>query len=262
LFFNSEVAFVFPALKFRLFNDQPLPFTGLQLRVPAVDLDPTVMPTFELGYRLGKSDGYFVATYNFLITEGTGSRTTDLGTFDVRTRVNAQNITLDYGTTPYEFWPRYEISWRIGARISDVFFDSRASNAMLIQSASNDFFGAGPHARFDIERRIVPVPGLSLVGRVDGAAIVGRVRQRYNVDIAGLHDSASARRGQLVPYLNLQAGLSYAPPELPGVKFTLGYLFEDYFNVGRLGIDGTGTLSQSRGELWSHGVFLRGQIDF
>jgi hypothetical protein len=259
---NGEVAFVFPALKFRLFNDQPLPITGLQFRVPSVDLDFTVMPTIELGYRLGHSEGFFAAGYNFLISEGTGSRTTDLGTFAVRTRVNAQNVTLDYGTTPFEFMPRYAVTWRVGARITEVFFDSRASNAMLTQSASNEFFGAGPHASFDIERRIVPVPGLSLFSRVDGAAIVGRVRQRYSVDITGLHDTATARRGQLVPYLNLQAGLSYAPPEFPGVKLTAGYLFEDYFNVGRLGIDGTGTLSQSRGEVWSHGAFLRAQIDF
>lgn len=270
-FLNTEVALVFPALKFRLTNDQPLPITGIRLNVPSVDLNTTVMPTFEAGYYLGESCGYFALAYSFLVSEGTGQRRDFLGTFDTRTRLVINWADFDYGTTPVEFWPRYEITWRIGFRLADIYFDSKASNPGVVQSASNDFLGAGPHARFDIERRIAFVPGLALFGRVGGAAFVGRVRQRYNLQIGtmvdtvfrgAINDSDSARRGQLVPYVNLQAGLSYAPPSLPGLKFTAGYLFEDYFNAGRLGEDTTGQVSQSRGEVWSHGVFVRGQFDF
>lgn len=261
-FADAEVAVIFPAVKFRVTNDQPLPFTGLRLDVPSAGLDVTVMPTFELGYRLGESCGFFAFATSFFLTEGTGTRTNNLGTFDVKTRAEAYWWNLDYGTTPFEFLPRWEVSWRIGARITDVYFDSRGVNDVLTQKASSEFFGAGPHARFDIERRIIPVPGLAVFGRVDGAAFIGRVTQRYTANLLGVEDTLSVTRSQLVPYLNLQAGLSYAPPGLPGVKFTGGYMFEDYFNAGRLGVDNTGEVSQSRGELWSHGFFLRGQIDF
>lgn len=261
-FFSTEVAFVFPAVKFRVTNDVPLPNTGLTLNVPSTELDWTVMPTFEIGYNLGDSAGLFALSYSFLLTEGKGQATNNLGTFDVRTRAQVNWADLDYGTSPYEFAPRWEVSYRIGARIVDVYFDSTATNPALTQSASNDFFGAGPHARMDIERRIVPIPGLSLFGRLDGAALVGRVKQNYQVALGGVTDSASARVGQTVPYINLQAGLSYAPPSLPGLKLTVGYLFEDYFNVGRLGVDNSGIVSNSRGELWWHGAFVRGQFDF
>ena len=61
-FVDTELAVVFPALKFRLTNDQALPVAGLQLgvpkttaalvspnlQVPATDLSMTVMPTFEV----------------------------------------------------------------------------------------------------------------------------------------------------------------------------------------------------------------------
>ncbi len=261
-FFNTEVAVVFPAIKFKLTNDMPLPITGLQLHVPAVDLNTSVMPTFELGYQLGDSSGFFALGYSFLFTDGNGSRDSAFGPADVRTRLDINWIDLDYGTNPFEFWPRWAVSWRIGARIADVFFDSRAVSTGITQSASNDFFGGGLHSRFDVERRIVPVPGLALFGRVDGAGFFGRVKQNYSAQLAGIDDTLTVRRNQFVPYLNLQAGLSYAPPSLPGLKFTTGYLFEDYFNVGRLGISPSGQVSDSRGEVWSHGWFLRGQYDF
>jgi hypothetical protein len=261
-FFSTETAVVFPSIKFNVKNDQPLPLTGLQLNVPDVALDTAIMPTLELGYQLGDSCGFFAFSYSFLFTEGDGSRDTVFGPAAVRTRLEINWFDLDYGTDPFEFWPRWEINWRIGARIADVFFDSRADSGGITQTVSNDFFGAGPHARLDVERRIVPLPGLALFGRVDGAAFIGRVEQRYSLQFAGTNDTAMARRNQLVPYLNLQAGLSYAPPSLPGLKFTAGYLFEDYFNVGRLGVDSMGGVSDSRGEVWSHGWFLRGLYAF
>lgn len=262
-FFDAKVAVVFPGLKFRITNDQPLPVTGLQLHVPAVGLNTGVMPTLELGYLLGESCGYFALAYSFLYTDGNGQRDTEFGPATVRTRLAVNWLDLDYGTAPVEFWPRYEVSWRIGVRAADVFFDSTAASGGITQTARNDFFGGGPHARVEIERRIVPLPGLALFGRIDGAALLGEVHQRFCVETAAIDDSASAHRTQLVPYLNLQAGLRYAPPSWPGLKFTTGYLFEDYFNSGRLGIDGaTGQVSQSRGEVWWHGWFLRGQYDF
>jgi hypothetical protein len=261
-FFDTEIAFVFPSLKFRLTNDQPLPVTGATLNVPAVSLATTVQPTFEVGYGLGDSAGYFALATSFLYSEGTGTRVLSGVDYAVRTRLNVNWLDLDYGTAAYEFAPRYMLSWRIGARVADVFFDSQATNGVVTAASSNQFIGAGPHARLDLERRIVPVPGLSLFGRLDGVLYVGQVRQHYNLDILALHDGSSVQRTQTVPYINLQAGISYSPPSIPALKLTTGYLFEDYFDVGRLGISPQGQVSHSRGEMWWHGAFLRAQYDF
>src|SRR5262249_13427560 len=152
--------------------------------------------------------------------------------------------------------------------ISDVFFDSRIQNAGLLQQASNDFFGSGPHGRLEIERRIAPLPGLALFGRLDGAVLIGQIKQRFRQEAEVLAaddvlvNTLTVRKSQAVPYLQIQAGLSYSPESLPCVKFTSGYQFEQYWYLGQLGLQANGQQSTSRGELWSHGFFIRGQVDF
>src|SRR5436190_7918485 len=177
-FFDATLAIVQPTLKNRITNDIPLPGAGA-IRVPSVDLDFVAAPTFEVGYRLPDSAGFFAVSYNFLVTEGTGPTVIDGVTFATRSRLNINTLDIDYGTTPYEFAPRYTIAWRIGARISDVFFDSRIESGDFAQQASNDFFGSGPHARMEVERRIVALPGLALFGRLDGAVLIGQIQQRF-----------------------------------------------------------------------------------
>jgi hypothetical protein len=269
-FVNAQVAVVFPAVKFRITNDMPLPTTGQRIQVPSVDLDTAVSPQLEVGYRLPGSAGLFAVNYGFLASEGTGTAPATLrqASIDsaVRTRLNVNWLDLDYGTAPFEVAPRWDVSYRIGARIANVFFDSRATNADFLEQASNNFFGAGPRARIDVERRIVTLPGLALFGRAEGAALIGQVEQRFRLEDppggGGIVDSASVHRSQLVPAVTLQAGLSYCPPGFNAVKLTSGYEYGQYFNSGRLGIAGNGEVSQSRGDFWWHGWFLRGQVDF
>src|SRR5206468_1398191 len=145
----TELQLIRPVLKNRLSSDAPL-LTGAPLRVPSADLDWTVSPRFEVGYRLPDSAGYFALGYRFLVSEGNDTRTFDgfPGVpFAVRTRLDVNEVDFDYGTSPYSPMPRYDLSWRIGVRLADVFFDSRAAAPFLTQQASNDFFGGGPHAR-------------------------------------------------------------------------------------------------------------------
>src|SRR5262249_1598328 len=144
-------------------------------------------------------------------------------------------------------------------------FDSRASQDGFTQQASNNFFGAGPHARLDVERRLDLMPGLALFGRLDGAVVIGQVQQRFRAEVGGdggvMTDVVSQRRTQSVPVLNVQAGLSYTPWGFNNLHFTTGYTYEHYWYVGRIGIDSAGNISGSRAEFWSQGWFLRGQID-
>ena len=56
---------------------------------------------------------------------------------------------------------------------------------------SNDFTGAGPHARLDLSRHARLLPGLALFGRIDGTLAVGRVSQKIRDEVAnpdGVHN--------------------------------------------------------------------------
>jgi Legionella pneumophila major outer membrane protein precursor len=266
-FFDAEIILVFPNLRYLATNDRPLPNTGATLNVPTTGISTTVSPTFEAGYRLGDSLGLFAVSYKFLNSDGTGTANVGGMDYAVRTRASINTVDLDYGTNPYEFLPRYTFSWRLGARISDINFDSQARSGQMLQMASSDFFGAGPHARLDLERRIVTIPGLSLFGRLDGAVLVGQVKQDFRLEAPDgmgnvLVDTGNIHRSQAVPEINLQVGLTYVVQSVPGLKVTGGYDFMEIYNVGRLGELIDGTVSRTRGQITTNGIFLRGQYDF
>src|SRR5262249_31931516 len=149
----------------------------------------------EFGYRLEDGQGYFAASYRFLEADGGG---------DPHSRLMVNTLDLDYGILPYEFSPRWTLGWRIGARIDDIVFDARNSAG---QRSRNEFYGGGLHSRAELERRIVPVPGLSLFGRMDGSVVIGHVKQRYT----DVNIWAADRDQRTVPVINVQAGLSYTP---------------------------------------------------
>jgi hypothetical protein len=266
LFFDAEITILKPALKDRITNDTPLA-NGAQLHVPSVGLDTTVSPLLELGYRLPDSCGQFSLGYRFFFSEGTGAGSLNGVAAPIRTRADLQVLDFDYGTAPMEFAPRWDLSWRVGVRLADVFFDSQAGGDGNLIQASNSFFGGGAHARADLERRIVPVPGLALFGRLDGAVLVGQIRQHFRETLPApdgtiFTGASEARKTQTVPFLNVQLGLSYVPSFCQNLKITTGYQFEQIWYLGQLGLDSQGNQTASRGELWSHGWFLRGQVDF
>jgi hypothetical protein len=283
VFASTELAVVFPVLKFAPINETPLGPSFFLVHIPKVGLSTTVSPTFEVGYRLPDCDGLFAVNYRFLVSEGSGVASSLDGVFGTRTRLDSNVLNIDYGTATYEFIQNYLLSFRIGAEIADVYFDSGGVNSSVFEKASTNFFGGGVHGRMDVDRRIVAVPGLSLFGRIDSAVLVGQVNQHFS---AGSTTDPLAvfgvgqRRNQTVPWLILQAGVSYCPPGIPGLKITLGYDFERWWYVGQLGINSQANpslvalgvasnvnvantpLTPSRGEFWLQGVFLRAEYDF
>jgi hypothetical protein len=264
-FVDAEIAVLFLDLKDKISNDFGVTPSGNILHVPTVSLGTTVSPKIEFGYRLPDSAGYFAVSYRFVVAEGDGTQTFDSSPFDTRTRLDLQIFDLDYGTAMYEVAPNYKIGWRIGARLENIFFDSRIRNAVLEQQASNSYLGSGPHFRLDGERKFDIVQGLSLFGRLDGAVLIGQIKQRFQEDEvqsngSTLESDALYRHSQSVPTLLVQAGLSYVPPILPYVTITTGYQFEGYWYLGQFNTNGTpGT---SRAQLYSNGWFLRAQVDF
>jgi hypothetical protein len=265
-FFALELAVLKPTLHNKIRNEEPLP-DGTTVTLGASSLDWTVSPTFEVGYRLPECQGFFALNYRFLTSEG--SRPVDVAgiSVDQRSRAVINNWDFDYGTAPYSPLPRYDITARIGVRLSDVFFDTSIHNATFSQSSSNLFVGAGPHARLDVERHIAVLPGFSLFGRIDGAVDIGQVQQHFRQETFDpvLGSSAQAVRRlstQAVPILTLQAGVSYVPPGFENFRITTGYQFENWWSLGNVSQTQQGVISGSRGEVGAQGWFVRGQIDF
>jgi hypothetical protein len=264
-FFDTEIALLFPILKASITTNSGVATSGNTFQVPSVDLGLAVSPKFEFGYRLPDSCGLFAVSYRFLVTDGTGTETIAGNPFDIHTRLTVQIVDLDYGTAPYEISPGYFIAWRLGARVADIFYDAQLQNPNLVQQGSNTYIGTGPHGRLDVERRIEAVRGLSLFGRLDASVLIGQITQRFHEyvtqpDGSTLASELTSRHSQSCPNLLVQAGISYVPPIFTNIKFTTGYQFEDYFYLGQF--NSNGMPGSSRGQLYSNGWFVRGQIDF
>jgi hypothetical protein len=267
-FFAAEIELLYPVLKDRITNDSVVLPSGNQLRVPSTSLDLTVAPKIEFSYRLPDSAGLFAASFRFFSASGDGSQIYGGTVVGVHTGLALETLDLDYGTTMFEVAPRWFIDWRIGLRLSDIYFDSSVRSVPFVQQSSDYLIGTGPHARLDAQRSLELVHGLSLFGSVDGAVLIGQIKQDFRElvtqpDGSTVYSSVFPRHTQSVPTLALQAGLTFVPPIFTNFKITTGYQFEAYWYLGQFGlVPPNNMLSGSRGELFTHGWFLRGQYDF
>jgi hypothetical protein len=260
LFFILELDLVGTAVKNRLKADVTRTDGVVDtITVPAANLDWTVSPRFELGYRLPECLGALSIGYRFLATEGNRTITTTDPPEQIRSRVSLNVFDFDYSSAPFTPTAFYDLKYTLGARMASIYFDSRGQNDVLLQRSSSYLFGAGPHLGLEVDRRIGLVPGLALLGKIDGAVIIGPVKQNF-AESVGPRDGTEAtgglsqRKTRSVPELELQLGLSYTPPSLNALHFSTGYVFERWFDLGRL--------NDSRGELTTQGLFFKMGVDF
>jgi hypothetical protein len=255
------VGLVKPHVKNRLQGAVPFPLFAAvaDVHLPGAELDWTVAPRFDLGYRLPEGLGEFLLSYRFLVSEGAGviSDYDFLGDGALTSRLDLNAFDLDYACSAVPLGP-WDMKWRVGARLANIYFDSRAQGGFLGQRTSNHFIGAGPHVGLDLWRHL-DLAGLGLFARVEGALAIGRVRQGFEEtflfdDGSMLGNAATVCQSQAIPTLNVQLGLSWAPSTTRSLRFSTGYQYEHWWGVGRAG--------DSRGELWDQGVFFRGEFDF
>jgi hypothetical protein len=267
-YFLTEFDLLKPVFHSKLPGGNPLGDGTGPLQVPATSLPWTVSPQFEVGYNLAGNAGFFSLNYRFFNSEGNSGAVIEDTPFGIRTRANLNNVDLDYGRNLPSPYPRYEFQYRLGIRFSDVYLDSQAATDGFSERGSTQFFGVGPHMRFDVRRHVALLPGLDLFGRLDGAAPVGTLRQNFIADVTD--DSGNVtestlsdhRRYQVVPTVNLQVGVGYTPPSFPTLHLTTGYQFENTWYLGQFGLTDSGNLPSPRGELETQGWFLRAQLDF
>jgi hypothetical protein len=228
--------------------------------VPSADLDWTGSPRVELGYRLPDSMGELLAAYRSVVSEGTESlgRYDFLGPGFVRSRLNVNEIDLDYHSGPFTVAPYWDLSWRLGVRIATAYWDTRARGRFLEQRVSNNFVGAGPHLGLEASRQLDLVPGLALFGRIEAAFVVGGIDQNFEeVQRLGgttFGGATHVEASRTVPMLNLLAGITYTPPQSRWLRFAFGYQFEQWWGVGDAGASGA--------DLSIQGLFFRGEFNF
>lgn len=250
-----------PHLRNRLVNTVDVAglFTDT-VHVPTADLCWTVSPRFELGYRLTEGAGEFVASYYFLATQGSA---TVVGFDPFGDAVLTSNLYLhafdfDYANHEYSLGPLWDMRWRIGARLTNVFFDSQIQGPFVEQRTTNFFLGAGPHAGLDLRRRIAGT-GAAMFGRVEGAGSLGRLTQGFEETFAigGTPVVGGANRVsviQWVPTVRAQAGMAWSPWCNTPLTISGGYVFEGWWYLGEA--------NGSSATLTLNGIFLRAEWNY
>jgi hypothetical protein len=235
----------------------PLPSGNTTVALPGTHLDWTAMPTLALGYRLPDGLGAFALSYRFIVSEGHDSLDRFDGTDELRSRLSINIIDLDYRSNVYEPFPRLEVQGILGARIGISYYDTQLMGAITDDHESNYYVGAGPHAAVELNRRLPLVPGLALTGKIDGAVLVGNDNQRFSTLAFDAFNNGnvyemSYRRTDTSEMLAIEAGLSYRPPDLEALRFSTGYRYEQWWNMGRGG----------SADLTTNGFFIRVEYGF
>jgi hypothetical protein len=240
------------------------------VHVGGADLDWTVSPRIEVGYRLPSGFGAFGFSYRFLITQGSALGLGPDGPAAFKSRLDVHILDLDYISREFSVWPLgdlWKMQFRIGQRWASIYYDANSLEAFDVAVAGSGIFsarntdryvGTGPHGGFELVRQLNQ-PGLSVFGRFDAGINLGRIRQGFfessttlgpnGLPFGGVNQVSSS---QTVPVVNFQAGITYRPPTYPNVELFLGYQFEYWWNVGRFSLS-----ANSRGELIDQGITLR-----
>jgi hypothetical protein len=231
------------------------------VHVPIGELDWTGSPRVDLGYRFGQGFGELLLSYRSVDTESDAT----LANFDIggsghlNSRLDVNVLDLDYATREFSLGPHWDMKWRVGVRLANVFFDSRAQGSVAETRNSNFFIGAGPHAGLDLSWRL-PCSGLSLFGKVEGAALLGRISQSFDesfnfMNVLLIGGATDVHGSQAVPIARLQLGIGWTPQYVgTWLRFTTGYELEGWWYIGQVG--------DSSAALTMQGAFFRCEWKF
>jgi hypothetical protein len=235
--------------------------------LPSAPMNWAVSPRFEVGYRFGEGAGELILAYRFVVSQGdqtmTGidPATLTLFTAPLHSRLDMQIADLDYGSYERSLGPLCDMKWRVGLRLADIYFDSRAANATLDLHTSSRFIGVGPHVSLDLRRNIVDT-GLALFARIDASSPIGRTAQTFEevTTVPGASAGGAGTQGTYYPPLSLavQLGVSWLPGRPDGLRVTAGYTYEHWWDTGTL----FSTPPLSRADLFLQGVFLRAEWNY
>lgn len=256
-----DVDVVGPAIKQHMIGQVPLGGVAADVQLPTATLGWTAAPRIEVGYRLPAALGELSVSYRLLATDGTGtiSGFDAAGNGALKSRLDVQEVFLDYTSREFSLWPGVDMKAHVGVCLPSIFFDSQAVGTLRAERFSNYYFGAGPHLGFDFWHHL-PVHGLDLFTRLEGIDTVGHVQQRFEESVASEGSGSSfIKKVREVPMLHLDVGVGYtAPCPEKQLRFFVGYTLEHWWYLAQtFNID-----NPSRGELTVQGVFLRAEWGF
>jgi Legionella pneumophila major outer membrane protein precursor len=269
----AEVDGVIPHIKDSLTGLVPFGNLGVaQVSLPNAPLDFTAAPKITLGYRLPSGFGEFALSWKGFSTQGSDIAAGPDGPAALTSRLDVNQIDLDYLSREYSLWPNWEMTWNVGLRVSTVYYDSTmqesfaeaaAGSALFQQHASNSYWGVGPNAGLSLERHIGGTY-LSFLTKVDATNLIGRVSQHFNAtstfaDASGNLIAADSRYNATasVPVVNFQAGINWTPPQIPYSSVFVGYVYEYWWDLGR-----DSNNPGSIGEMSNQGIVLRTEFHF
>lgn len=246
---------------------------------PGSPLDATVSPRFEVGYRLPNGAGAFGLGFRWLTTSGNGTTLGDFGPAAQHGRFNFNVADLDYHTREFSLgcFPGddWDFRWTFGFRAVNLYFDNSlvyaatGPDAVTAQRETNGLNAYGPHIALDLHRKLDDLaPGLAFGGRIDYADLFGRIRQRFSEDIGGVSAAAAGfgRFETSAEVLQGQIGFSYTFPQWNHSFLFLGYQYETWWHIGRLGSvfagPNGGAAVNSRAQLELEGFILRAEFNF
>lgn len=244
---------------------------GITSRVElgSAKLDWTGSPRVELGYRLPDGFGEFDIAYRFLGSDGTGTVRGPFAAPDgpatLTSRLAIEIGDLDYSSNEISICSWW-MKWHFGLRGADVYFDSRADEDPAVAAGgsgiferrmTNNYWGIGPHWGLDLERRIGD-SGFTIVGRLDGAILLGRLGQGFfEVSTTpGVSAQTIQSNPDAVPMLDWSLGVAWRPPSCQALRFFLGYQGEGWWDVGHFAGEGTDA------QIQSEGVLLRADFNY
>jgi hypothetical protein len=271
-FTGLDLGIIGPHIKNRLTENVQIDgLAPFGVHLPTAPLEWTVAPRIEIGYRLPSGFGAFALSYRFFGTDGSDTVLGPDGPASLRSRLDLNVLDLDYQSWEMSLWPNWEMKWWFGLRQANIYFDSQENESIAAAAAGSGLFatrttdhylGWGPHYGLELDRHWKD-SGLSLVTWVDGATLLGRTVQHYQATSTILGPNGQPLVGlttdsnpQTVPVLSFFFGVAWQPPRFPGLRFSVGYDYEYWWNVGRI------STSAPRGEMSDQGVLLRGEIGF
>jgi hypothetical protein len=156
----------------------------------------------------------------------------------------------------------FRMKWSVGARMANVFFDSRGAGGQILQErVTNNFAGGGMHAAVEFSKPLAWVPAFAWYARLEASGLIGDVTQSFTRTEAvpgGGTATGSARLPGFttgVPVLDVYAGMSYVPGwGNNSLRVTSGYRFQQWWYIGQT--------ASSEAELTLQGFFIRGEFGY
>ncbi len=267
---NSEVQYLFDI---RVRNQLSVPVTspvtgGTDIvGFPGNQIDMTVMPRFEIGYRLPDGWGALEFDFRFLSTQGSNSVAGPTGPGVLDGRLDTTVLDFGYASQEFSLGPQWDMRWGAGARMATIYFNNNLTLAdgapapgdVLFQSDTNSMRAYGAYGNLEIGRRLAGIPGLTVSGKVEFADMYGRIKQTASEVLVGNDGSPTGSfyrqdGGVGPPMFSFRTGVTWNPPSWRNVSLQAGYSYETWFDVGRL--------NDSRAQLDMQGFYLRAEIGF